>query len=210
MKKLLTLACALLACTMTACGGGSSYSKTVLSSDEYTFHAVGGWGEWTATDGNKMTAASVADVAAFSKDVADKLAKKGSQLKYLYVFDGAEIGTKTDSGWTANARVNGEVKEFDGSATLKVIRAVYDKEAETYGSFQWIPNPVTGGAAHVEALSDNVWISPWQEEKDADGFSWADNPVVTSEGGKYKVVIAQYTTPSTAAVAEFGLAAIKA
>ena len=222
MKKLLTLALGtLLACTMSACGAkkssssekeseGKNYSKVVLEADNNTFHAVGGWGEWAMTAENEMEATSVYEVSKLSEAVADKLAAKGEHLLYLYVFEGAVIGTKDDSGWTSNAKVNGEVKAFDGSATLKAIRGVYDAASESYSDGQWIPNPVSGGAAHTESLSDNLFISPWKEEKDADGFSWADNPVVTDEGGgTYTVVVAQYDTASTAEVAEFGMAAIK-
>jgi hypothetical protein len=232
MKKLLALSLgALLAFGMTACGAkketksssseAHQYSKTVLAGENgLGFHAVGAWRDadagqtqWAAADDNKMTPASIAMVAEVSTGLADKLEAKGAELKYLYIMKDAVMCTNDHDDWgegNPKAKVNGEVKTFNGTHTLKSIRAVYNEETEAYSSAQWIPNPVSGGAAHTESLSDNLWISPWKEEKDADGFSWADNPVVTDEGpGKYLIVVAQYTTASTAEQAEFGLAAIR-
>lgn len=229
MKKLLALSLgALLAFGMTACGAkkenkssasseAHQYSKTVLAGEDgLGFHAVGAWRtaqQWEAADENKMTPASLAMVAEISTAVADKLEAKGEHLKYLYIMKDAVMCTNDHDDWgegNPKAKVNGEVKTFNGTHTLKSIRAVYNESTESYGSGQWIPNPVTGGAAHTESLTDNLWISPWKEEKDADGFSWADNPVVTDENaGKYLIVVAQYDTPSTAETAEFGLAAVR-
>ena len=222
MKKLLTLAFGtLLACSLVACGGQkekpqedplAKYSKVVLVDEEHSFHAVGGWGAWACNDENKMTPTSLYNVAKLDTQLADKLAEKGAHLKYLYIFEGAAIGTKNDSGWTANAKVNGEVKSFDGSATLKALTGTYNAETEAYVNGQWIPNPLdsSSGAAHCESLTANVFMPTYQQTADADGFAWDQNPVVTDEnGGVYTVVVAQYDTVSTMEVCEYGLGAIR-
>ena len=202
MKKLfITGLSALMLLGVAGCG--ASYSDAVLSgeADGYTFHAVGGWGEWEAKDGNKMTATSVKAVSEFSKDLADKLSKKS--LKYLYVMT---IKT-TDASWGADdpkAKVNGEVKTFPGGCTVKCIRATWNKEESTYVNDQWIPNPADTSPAHMEALTDNLWVSPYQKDLDPDGFSWADNPVVTSGVGSYHFVVAQYTATSSESVVGYG------
>ena len=225
MKKIITLALGtLLACALTACGAANKgpkseedplakYSKVVLVDEEHSFHAVGGWGEWTCTADNKMTPTSVYNVAKLDTALADKLAEKGAHLKYLYVFEGAQIGAK-DAGWTSNAKVNGEVKAFNGSATLKALTGTYNEATEAYVNGQWIPNPLdsSSGAAHAESLTANVFMPTYQQTADADGFEWSQNPVVTDvteQGGVYTVVVAQYDTVSTAEVCEYGLGAIR-
>ena len=210
MKKLLTLTLgALLACTMSACGG-KSYSDKVYSGekDSISFHAVGGFeGSWAATSVNQMAATSVKEVSTLSKAVADKLAKKS--IKYLY---SAEINVDADAGWEASFWNGTEAVKVDGKFAVKSIRAHYeDVEGETvYGDFQWIPNPVSGGAAHVENLSeDTLFVPIWQEEADEHGFDWSMNPVITTQKtGKYQLVVAQFNAEATATDCNFGMAVI--
>jgi len=209
MKKLLTLGLgALLACGVTACG--PSYSKTVLSgdADKVMFHYVGGYeGSWAATSKNTMEATSVAEVAKVSGDVAKLLSKRS--IKYLYM---AEITVDKDAGWDAKFWNGTESVTVDGKYTVKSIRSNYETvDGEVvYGSFQWIPNPVTGGAAHVENLSEEtLFIPPWQEEADEHGFDWSMNPVIkTQKEGKYQLIVAQYSAEATADTANFGLAVV--
>lgn len=229
MKKLLTLALGtLLACTLTACGGSkggsedkpaedplAKYSKVVLVDEENSFHAVGGWGEWTCTNDNKMTPTSIYNVAKINTALADKLAAKGSSLKYLYVFENAPIGVpKEGVTWTANAKVNGEVVPFNGTATLKGLKGTYNEATEAYTNGLWIPNPLdsSSGPAHCESLTANVFMPTYQQTADADGFAWDQNPVVTDvteAGGKYTVIVAQYDVTPTLEACNCGLAAIR-
>lgn len=222
MKKLLTLALGtLLACSLAACGGNSNkkeedplakYSKQVLVDEEHSFHAVGGWGAWDPSNDNKMTPTSIYNVAKINEALAEKLAGK-SNLKHLYVFEGATIGA-TDAGWNANAKVNGEVVSFNGSATLKCLTATFNEDTEAYVNGQWVPNPLdsSSGAAHAEALTANVFMPTYQQTADEDGFEWNQNPVVTDvteNGGVYTVIVAQYDVTPTLEVCDWGIAAIR-
>ena len=207
MKKLFTFALSAVALMALSACGGASYSKEVLEDkDGYSYHAVGGWGEWAGADGNKMAATSVAEVAKLDKAVANKLAKKN--LKHLYTFE----VTLTDASWgEANdpyALVNGEKKQFPGGHTVKVLRCKYNAEKEAYGDDFWYPNPGDNQNNHVEALTSNLFISPFQKLPDENGFSWADNPVVTSETGTYTLVFAEYNAVASETVANAGFAVI--
>lgn len=209
MKKLLTVAMgAVLLCSVSACG--PKYDKTVLSgeADKISFHYVGGYeGSWAATGKNLMTATSVAEVAKVSKDVAKILAKKS--IKYLHM---ADIEIAADAGWDAFFWNGTEKVKVDGKYAVKSIRANYEEiDGETvYGSFQWIPNPVSGGAAHVENLTESTLFIPvWQEAEDEHGFSWANNPVITTQKeGKYKLIVAQYPAEATETDCNFAMGVV--
>ncbi len=210
MKKLLTLTLgALLACTVSACGG-KSYSDKVYSgeADKISFHAVGGFeGSWAATSLDKMEATSIKEVSKLSKKVADQLTKKS--IKYLY---SSEINVDADAGWTAKFWNGTEAVEVDGKYAVKSIRASFEEvDGEiVYGDFQWIPNPVSGGPAHVENLTeDTLFVPIWQEEADEHGFDWSMNPVITTQKtGKYQLVVAQYNAEATATDCNFAMAVI--
>ena len=149
-----------------------------------------------------MNATSVAEVAKASKAVAKNLAKKS--IAYLYSY---ELNVTSEATWTTKALVNGELKEFNGNHAVKVIRADWNAEEETYTNDQWISD--TDYKAYLESLSDNLWVSPnYQKEADDNGFSWNYNPTITSEDGKYLIVLAEYTTASAEGVYGFGMAAI--
>ena len=204
MKKLFTLALASL--MLTACGGAKGYSKDVLSADKdgLTFHAVGGWGEWEAKEANKMTATSVENISKLDKAVADKLAKRN--LVYLYQFD---IEIKDNAGWTTKAMVNGQKDEtIDGSHAIKAIAAEFNAEEQTYTNKYWITNPGDNNNCNAEALTDNIFMPPFQKEEDANGFSWANDPVYIGEKGSFTFVVAQYKETSSATVYGFGFALI--
>lgn len=207
MKKLFTFALSAVALMALSACGGANYSKDVLSAekDGLSFHAVGGWGVWEAKDENKMTATSVAEVAKLDKAVAKKLSERN--LVYLYQFD---IEIKGDAGWTKKALVNGEVKEIDGSHAVKAIAAEYNSEEQTYTNKYWITNPGDNNNCNAEALTDNIFMPPFQKETDENGFSWADDPVHIGEEGKYHFVVAQYKEVSSATVYGFGFALIAA
>lgn len=201
MKKLLTLAMgALLACGMTACG--QSYDKTVLAYDEgTTANVVGGFDakEWVNQVGEKvMTATSVDGVAKVSKEAAKKLAAK-SNIKALYLYEGLVINDQAE--WKCNAMVGNEKKEFNGAHAVKVVVSTPSKALT-----QFVSDPHT---AHTEALTDNFFVPVWQEALDDNGFSWADNTVITSENGKYTIIFAEYAAASTPEVIQYGLGAVR-
>ena len=92
MKKLST-ALVFFGClfALAACGQ-ESYSKDVLKDADYdaftvagafASHTEGKAVEWNYTEQGAMTAASLADVAKVSKDMAKTL--KGKKLKGLYI-----------------------------------------------------------------------------------------------------------------------------
>ena len=204
MKKLFTLAfSALMVLGVAACG--TSYSEDVLEDKEHSFHATGQFADWSAQESFKMKATSVKEVSSFSTELADKLAKK--PLKYLYTLD---VTFAEGATWKAKAKVNGEVKEFDGNFAIKAIIASYNSEEKTYSNDHWLPNPADTDPGHVEALTDNIFMPTYQKEADADGFSWSDNPVLTSGAGKYHFVVAQYTTVSSETAIGYGFGAVKA
>ena len=202
MKKLFTLAfSALMVLGVASCG------SKVPHDPDHTFHAVGGWGVWEATDDNKMEAITVDDAKALNEALGNTLASKS--VKYVYKLD-ITIPDQ-DVEWDKNpkAKVNGEVKEFNGKYTVKCIIAGWDKEESTYTNDHWLPNPADTDPGHVEALTDNVFIPTYQKVPDADGFSWADNPVITDGGKSYTFIVAQYNAVSSETVVGYGFAALK-
>ena len=200
MKKLLTLAFSAVALfSMTACAG----EKAFVREDGKTYHAVGGWGVWEATKKNAMAQITIEQVKKLDADLGAKLEAKNP--KYLVKKD---IVLTDTAGWTAKALVGNEVKEFDGGHTVKVILAHWNQDDQTYANDQWIPNPADTSPAHAEALTDNVFMPTYQKEADANGFSWADNPVITSKAGKYTFILADYGVVSSQEVIGYGFAAI--
>ena len=206
MKKLFTLAFSTLMVLGVAACGTTNYDETVLEDKEHSFLATGQWANWgEGLDGTyKMKATSVKAVSEYSKDVANKLAKKS--LKYLYTLD---VKLEEGASWKAKAKVNGKVEEFDGNFAIKCVICSYNSEEKTYAADHWLPNPADTDPGHVEALTDNVFMPTYQKEADPDGFSWSDNPVVTSGAGTYHFVVAQYTTVSSATAVGYGFGAVK-
>ncbi len=205
MKKLFSLALgAALVLGLAACRNNDSnkksgYSDKVLANADYSYHAVGGWGEWNATEENKMEATSIKAVSEISKDLADTLVEKDPE--FLYVKTGLEIGQK-DAGFTSKFKQDGKILVANGSYTLKSIRATYEEEDEKYVNDQWIPDPHT---AQAEGLTDNIFFPTYQEAADEDGFDWSQNPVITGGAGTYTLVVAQYKAGVEGAGFGFGL-----
>ncbi|MCR5184569.1 MAG: hypothetical protein K6C32_00590 [Bacilli bacterium] len=199
MKKLFSIALGVLMAAGLAACGGTKFSDKVLSAGEgHSVHYAGAvTGGWTATDANAMEATSVAKVAEADKAVAKKLAKH--KLDWLYIKEGLTYGVES-GGWKANFKKDGKVYQADASYTVKAIWVDAD-EAQ-----QWVSDPKT---AHAEALNDNVFFPTWQEDADADGFAWDQNPVVTGGAGVYTLVVAKYTRTSTAKDAGYAMALIK-
>ena len=192
MKKLFAAGLsALMLFGIASCG--TSYDDTVLSGDAkgYTFHAAGGFASdnWKPKEDNKMEATSIAEVAKLSKDVANKLNEKKPVYLYKKVIP---LGV-TAAGYTKRARKpDGTIVEVDGAFTFKAIRATWNAEESTYVNDAWIPDPKLGNA---EALTDNIFIPPWQEAEDPDGFSWKDDTCFLGEAGNYVMIVAQYADP---------------
>ena len=210
MKKLLSLTLgALLTIGLASCNSNSVDREKVLSAeaDGFTFHYTGAsvdGGKWAADADNKMTAVSINQVGEKDSALADLLAKKN--VKYLYMVEGLEFGS-TSAGWTTNCKIDGELKVADACYTLKSIRATYNEEDDAFINDQWISDPKT---AHAESLTPSTMFFPtWQEEADAEGFAWDQNPVVIGGAGTYTFVVAQYKNASSAKKAGFGFALLK-
>ena len=144
---------------------------------------------------------SLADVKALDEGLYNTLA--GKDVKFLYAID-LIFGTN-DAGWNTKFLKDGKLFNANGSYAVKIAQCSADKDGDNvvYAEEQWISDPKT---AYVESLTpDTVFYPTWQEEKDENGFSWADNPVVTGGAGLYTLVIAQYKTVSAAGNPGFGV-----
>lgn len=211
MKKLLlTVLVAGAAATLASCG--PSYDATVLADTEHLVCVVGAneikvdgeWkaNEWKINTNNGMTATSVLEVSKISTDVANALNKK--QLKNLYM---AEVRFGAYSvGWTTRARIGDKNYVGDGSFTVKTLYGHYDEETKKYIDDQWVSNPKD---AYTESLTPSTLFYPtWQEAKDENGFSWADNPVCIGGAGVYTYILAQYKNASSEGNPGYGAALV--
>ena len=183
---------------------GYSYQKECYSprEDELSYHVVGGFDTWTAYNYNKMENCDLGELKKLDSNLVAKLQQKGVKHLYSAVIN---MGTSSAS-YTQLARFmeNGKTYTVDMCYTLKIVMC--EPDSGSYESVQWIPDPKT---AHVEALTNNYFIPTWQEDEDANGFSWSDNPVVTSGAGKYLVVVADYGKESNETQCGYGIAVIK-
>lgn len=152
---------------------------------------------------SKLTAISINQAAAINADLGATL--KTKNVEYLYKFENYYLGYK-EAGWVANYKANNKLYKIDGSMVFKCATVTYDAEDEIYSEDVWIPDP---HKAHVEALTNNLFVPQWTEAADADGFSWSSNQVVTSGAGAYTIVVAKYKATSTADVAGYGYALYK-
>ncbi len=222
-NKILTGLFALgLSLTLAACGGGgepaTDEGKVLADADHAAWclhgqfmlkdgETVNGWNGKSDElyEASKMTATSIKDVKAINAEVGKKLASKN--VKYLYKYEGAVFGVN-DAGWTAPfAPASGEGQYLaNGSYVFKAAQLTYDEDDKVYSEDLWIPDPKK---AHAEALDENLFIPPWREEVDEEGFSWASNQVVRGGAGKYTIIVAQYKETSAATVPGFGIAVVK-
>ncbi len=149
--------------------------------------------DWNGKDAavyeaSALTPASLSDVKLLDNDLYTTLYDKN--IKYLYIGD-VILGT-VDAGWTANFMASGVKYTANGSYALKVAKCYAENEGDgkVYSEDQWISDPYT---AYTESLTpDTLFMPPWQEELDENGFSWSDNPVATAGPGLYTVVVAEY------------------
>lgn len=194
MKKLFTLGLSALM-LLGAAGCGSKDSGPA------TWHAVGGWGEWNATDNNKMTEISADDAKALGVNL------DGKSVEACYKYD-LTVGT-ADVDYTANAMKDGKKVTLNGKYKIKVIIASWDSDEETYNHDHWITNPADTDPGNAESLDGNIFFPHYAKEADANGFSWADDPVIISGEGNYTFVCVKYTAVSSASVVGYGFALIK-
>lgn len=223
MNKKIFLAGAVLMLGLGVVGCAGNNESKVLANPEatYVFH---GNNQYKAEDGTyvdnnwnaksnelyeatTMTAASLKDVKALDEDLYASLKKKS--VKYLYTFDKAVFGAKS-SGWTTNCTVGDKVYKADGSFAFKVPEVTVTEEdgVKVYVESQWIPHDHD---MNVENLTpSSLWLSTnFAEQPDENGFSWDYNPVCTAGAGEYTVVLAVYTTGSSAETYGAGLALVK-
>ena len=162
-----------------------------------------GWGgkDTEVYEKSALTAIKLSDVKAIDEAVYTALA--GKEVKFLYTID-LIFGTN-DAGWTTKFLKDGKMYLANGSFAVKVAQcsAEVDGTEKVYSEDQWISDPHT---AHMEALTpETLFVPVWQEEKDDNGFSWSDNPVVTGGAGLYTLVIAQYKNNSSPEEAGYGM-----
>ena len=223
MNKKIFLAGAVLMLGLGVVGCAGNNESKVLANPEatYVFH---GNNQYKAEDGTyvdnnwnaksnelyeatTMTAASLKDVKALDEDLYASLKKKS--VKYLYTFDKAVFGAKS-SGWTTKCTVGDKVYKADGSFAFKTPEVTVTEEdgEKVYVESQWIPHDHD---MNVENLTpSSLWLSTnFAEQPDENGFSWDYNPVCTAGAGEYTVVLAVYTTGSSAETYGAGLALVK-
>ena len=162
-----------------------------------------GWnGKDTALyEASALKAIALEDVKTINEALYNTLS--GKEIKYLYTID-LLLGTN-DAGWTTNALINGKLYRVNGSNAFKIAQCSVDVDGDTkvYAEDQWISDPKT---AHAESLTpDTLFMPVWQEENDEYGFSWASNPACIGQPGLYTLVIAQYTSVSSATTPGYGI-----
>ena len=219
MKKLLAVLLAVLMClTLAACSGGSNGGSKPLADEGHAAWVVhgqylladgteNGWNGKDASvyEASTMTAISLDDVKALDEELYKTLAEK--DVKYLYAID-VLFGTN-DAGWTTDCLIDDKMHKANGSYAFKVAQCAVDQDGDNtvYLEEQWISDPKT---AYAESLTPATLFMPiWQEEPDANGFSWASNPVVIGGAGLYTLVCAQYNAVSAAGTPGYGIALVK-
>lgn len=213
MKKIIVM---LLAVAMILSIAACSQPKPLADSEHELWAAHG---QYLLADGTKndwggksselyeksaLKAIALDDVKAISADLYTALSAK--EVKYLYTID-LIFGTN-DAGWDCKFVKDGKIYKANGSYAVKVAQcnSEVDGDKRVYSEAQWISDPHT---AHVESLTPKTIFYPvWQEEKDENGFSWADNPVVIGGAGLYTLVIAQYKNASSATQPGFGVGVV--
>ena len=210
MKKIIVM---LLAVAMILSIAACSQPKPLADSEHELWAAHG---QYLLADGTKndwggksselyeksaLKAIALDDVKAISADLYTALSAK--EVKYLYTID-LIFGTN-DAGWDCKFVKDGKIYKANGSYAVKVAQcnSEVDGDKKVYSEAQWISDPKT---AYVESLTPaTVFYPTWQEEKDENGFSWADNPVVIGGAGLYTLVIAQYKNASAAGQPGYGV-----
>ena len=195
------------------------YSNVVLSNGDFTYHTVGGFAmDWEPREKNTMTAASIADIAEYSTDVADYLTEKNKEystetkngIKALFIMKDYELNNQPLNENLAPALINGELVALNQGYAIKCIRAYYDDVDNNYINDRWISDP---RVAHAETLTPDTLFMPKWVETPAVGEEnlgkWDDNPMCISGPGLYTVVVVEYNVVGNADTPGFGLALFK-
>ena len=212
MKKIITiLLVAAMVLVLAACAGTSKVVLEDKTHELWVAHGQylladgtqNGWGgkDNAVYEKSALKAIALEDVKDISNDLYTALSKK--EVKYLYTID-IIVGTN-DAGWNCKFVKDGKVYVANGSYAVKIAQCTSDVDGDTkvYAEAQWISDPHT---AYVESLTPaTIFYPTWQEEKDENGFTWADNPVVTGGAGLYTLVVAQYKNASAAGQPGFGV-----
>ncbi|MBP5230879.1 MAG: hypothetical protein ILO68_04040 [Clostridia bacterium] len=216
MKKLfVVLLAALMIFALAAC---QTVSKEVLKDDTHAAWVAHGpylladgtqndWGGKSTEvyEKSSLKAISMADLQTIDADVFNTLSQK--EVKYLYTID-VQFGMN-DAGWKTDCLIDGKMYKANGSYAFKIAQcnAETEGDAKVYSEEQWIHDPKT---ANAESLTPKtLFMPPWQEEPDENGFTWAGNPVAIGGAGLYTIVIAQYKNASAAGTPGYGIALIK-
>ena len=212
MKKfLVVLLSVLMVCTMAACGKPAPKPLADDTHAAWVAHgqyllADGTPNGWTGKDtalyeASALKAIALEDVKNINEALYNTLS--GKEIKYLYTID-LILGVN-DAGWTTNALIDGKLYRVNGSNAFKIAQCSVDADGDNkvYAEDQWISDPKT---AHAESLTpDTLFMPVWQEENDEYGFSWASNPACIGVPGLYTLVIAQYTSVSSATTPGYGI-----
>ena len=217
MKKIFAVLLALaIMFTMVACG--KKKEEAPLADPDHpiwTAHgnhklADGTDNGWNGKDQALYEAAALEPITLESvRGISEALYNALSKhpVKYLYKID-LLFGT-SDAGWTTKFRYGSDLYLANGSYCFKVAPCLAEAEgdAQIYTEDPWVPDPKI---SHAESLTPStLWLGPWQEEKDEYGFDWTANPVIIDGPGLYTIVVAQYTTVSSASEAGWGIGAVK-
>lgn len=215
---------------------GRQFDTTVLSNpDGKIFHVVGGYAmDWAPTDTNKMKAASLADVAKYSEEVAIYLEgiKDEGILTSIYMSGAYTLDVQPENASVTPALLSeaqlanfgltlddvaedkrfpeGNLVQLNQGYAVKCIRAYFDEVDETYVNDRWVSDPKV---AHTESLTpDTLWMPKWVENATAGEEHlgiWTDNPVCVNGPGLYVVIVAEYKRPSNPTSTSFGLGLFK-
>ena len=208
---------AIAAMTMVACGSQPAAKKRCTAhEDGYTGYFITG-DSALAVDGKKaiktwdfggdsfeLKETTLENVKALDAGVGAALEAKGAALKKVYSLSGVSVGLE-ELGWSQKFKQDDKIMRANASYCLKIIKTTYSMEDDVWGETKWNPDPHT---SHVENLK-NYWSPTFQEEADADGFAWDQNPVVTGGAGIYTVVFAEYNAAPDLATCNFGCAFIR-
>ena len=198
MKKLFRVLTLGVACVLLAsCGGPKEPAKGNDPLVDNTYESFNVFGnnqvvqgeedidnDWAVKEFNGMTAISLADAKALNADLGATLETKS--IKGLYKFEGLVLGTK-DAGWKANAIVNNEKVEFNGSYAFKACGCDKNEDDEWTKTCHF-----PSAECHGESLTPaTLFITDNMSAEAVDGFDHNANPVAL-QAGVYTVVLATY------------------
>ena len=175
--------------------GPSEYARV----DGNEYFAIGEWTNWeTARYGdpenggnavitNMMRPTNIEELKSLvGENLANQIKEKNP--KYLYMIE-LSFG-QYNGAWVTKAKVDGQVYEFDASFAFKLVYSEYENEALFWPNTRLIPNPVV---ANVENLTpETLFMPPWQEATDDDGFNWTNETLCIGPAGAYYVILLDY------------------